>query len=641
MKNRIVFFTLIVCLLMFIPINAQKLVNPNATPEAIALKTMLDTIYGKKIISGQMDDSYLQYIIDATGGKQPAMMGYDFNGICPSQGGNNDAQKAIKWVKEQKGIAQFQWHWISPDENGDFYTKNFNLASALSDTSRDSYKHIIRDIDLVAVEMKKMQDAKIAILWRPLHEAEGAWFWWGMNGGSACKKLWAIMYERMVNYHKINNLIWVWNSYGTTKQNWYPADSTVDIIAWDYPDYSPNTGSWSQYKQMFGMKDKPFGIGEDGKLFDPELLKSQQWLYFLTWSYMIKDPSQKDGKNTKDWLFKVYNDSRVITLDDLTPGPKAYAGKSALYFDMDGDSQEVVLLDGSASYTKEGTITSYIWYENNQKIAEGVKPSITLALGSHNIELKITTSTNETKSSKINITIKKPSLSLNKPFKVSSTEANYGNLAANALDGNESTRWSSLYADPQWFQIDLGKPYSIQSVVINWEVASGKNFDIEESNDGINWTKVLSKTNMPAGARIDNFTNLEGGARYIRLYGYSRNTSYGFSIFEFEVFGVENPNATPVGTPANHETTDLKQNKSGSYIYPTNVSYGQKLHLSIDKNAVFNHINIYNIEGKLISNYKVNNNKIDIDIDNNFLSGMYVLKLESDLNTECYKFFVK
>ncbi|MGE5496764.1 MAG: glycosyl hydrolase, partial [Syntrophothermus sp.] len=213
MTNRPVTLLSILFFTIFFTISSEaQPVNPNATKETRDLMVFLRSVYGQKILSGQVDDKYLQYIKDATGGKEPAIMGYDFNGICPSQGGNNDANKAIKWVKERKGIAQFQWHWISPNADGDFYTKNYNLANALADTNSSSYKNLIRDIDLVAAAMKKMQDAGVPILWRPLHEAEGAWFWWGMSGGTACKKLWRLMYDRYTNYHKLNNLIWVWNS---------------------------------------------------------------------------------------------------------------------------------------------------------------------------------------------------------------------------------------------------------------------------------------------------------------------------------------------------------------------------------------------------------------------------------------------
>ncbi|MBP6672301.1 MAG: beta-mannanase, partial [Bacteroidetes bacterium] len=298
-RNSSAFLFLIIFINGFTHLSAQ-LVNPNATAETKKLKSYLDKVYGKKILSGQVDDKYLQYIKDASGGKSPAIMGYDFNGICPSQGGNNDAQKAIDWVKNKKGIAQFQWHWISPNADGDFYSKNYNLAGALADTTTSSYKNLIRDMDLVAAALKTMQNAGVPVLWRPLHEAEGKWFWWGMSGGTACTKLYRLMYDRFVNLHKLNNLIWVWNSYGTTKENWYPGDDVVDIIAWDYPEYS-GASSWNQYQQLFGGKGKLFAIGEDGKLTDPSLLSQQPWLYFLTWAYMIQD------NNTKEWISTVYN----------------------------------------------------------------------------------------------------------------------------------------------------------------------------------------------------------------------------------------------------------------------------------------------------------------------------------------------
>lgn len=294
------------------------LCNPNSTTQTRALMGYLKSVYGTRIISGQMDDKYLAYIQETTG-KSPAMMGYDFNGICPGQSGNNDAAKAINWVENKGGIAQFQWHWISPDGNGDFYTKNFNLAAALADKDGQSYKNILRDIDLAAAEVRKMQDAGVPILWRPLHEAEGAWFWWGMSGKAACIELYRLIYDRFVHHHSLNNIIWVWTSYGVTKGgNWYPGDDVVDLIVWDYPSYVSPGGSWDHYNAIFGTKGKLFGIGEDGRLFDPALLATQGWLYFMTWSYMVETPEMnKDGKNSKAWLAAVYNDPRVITLTDV------------------------------------------------------------------------------------------------------------------------------------------------------------------------------------------------------------------------------------------------------------------------------------------------------------------------------------
>lgn len=127
-------------------------------------------------------------------------------------------------------------------------------------------------------------------------------------------------------------------------------------------------------------------------------------------------------------------------------------------------------------------------------------------------------------------------LALNKPATASSLEN--ASLSANlAVDGNAGTRWSSAFSDPQWIRIDLGSTQSITSVKLVWEAASGKNYTIDLSNDGATWTTIATKTNMANGARTDNLTGLSGSGRYIRMSGAARTTVYGYSLFEFEVYG--------------------------------------------------------------------------------------------------------
>lgn len=95
-----------------------------------------------------------------------------------------------------------------------FYTDSvdFDISAALADTTNANYTLLIRDIDAIAVELKKLQAANVPVLWRPLHEAEGGWFWWGAKGPEPCKKLYKIVYDRITNYHGINNLIWICTS---------------------------------------------------------------------------------------------------------------------------------------------------------------------------------------------------------------------------------------------------------------------------------------------------------------------------------------------------------------------------------------------------------------------------------------------
>lgn len=126
-------------------------------------------------------------------------------------------------------------------------------------------------------------------------------------------------------------------------------------------------------------------------------------------------------------------------------------------------------------------------------------------------------------------------VALNKSVTVSSNEASTTYIAANAVDGNTQTRWSTQHSDPQWISIDLGQQYTINRAVLKWEDAYGKTYKIQTSNDGTNWTDVYS-TASGDGA-IDDISFSPISARYIRMYGTQRGTIYGYSLWEFEIYG--------------------------------------------------------------------------------------------------------
>jgi len=632
LNNRL---SCIIVFLMLVSVNTTsraQLYNPNhtAAQNKATLMQYLNDVYRKQIISGQMNDSYLNYILTTTG-KEPAMMGYDFDGICPSQTkGNGDAAKAINWVKNRGGIAQFNWHWISPDANGDYYTTNFNLANALANTNSDSYKNIVRDIDLAAVELKKLKDAGVAVIWRPLHEAEGKWFWWGMSGGNACIDLYRLMYDRFKNVHQLDNLIWAWTSYGTTKgESWYPGDDVVDLIVWDYPDYNKNSGSWVHYNQLFGSRGKLFGIGEDGTLFNPDLFESQPWLYFLTWSYMVQEPTMKDGKNTKEWLLQVYNDPRVITLEDLKPANRSYAGYTSTHYDENADGQETINLDGSLSKTvNNDQITAYNWYKNDVLIATGINPEVTLPMGTHIIKLTITTSSGDSKSAFVIKNIKKFNLALNKPVNVSATESNFGNVASNANDGNSATRWSSTYSDPHWLQIDLGSKKSFDEIVIHWQNASAKNYTIQQSDNEVDWSTLIELNDMQTGTRIDTLKNLTGNARYIRMYGTARTTKWGYSIFEFEVYGKTQLSLQSI------EANKLK-------IHPTIIAQNESIQITCSTDILPLNFSVVTINGQLIQKGTLVQNTNSLSLNGNLQQGIYFIKFMSGLSSDTRKILIK
>src|SRR5579859_7337435 len=119
--------------------------------------------------------------------------------------------------------------------------------------------------------------------------------------------------------------------------------------------------------------------------------------------------------------------------------------------------------------------------------------------------------------------------------------------ASNAVDGNTGTRWSSQFSDPQWLQVDLGSTQSICQVVIQWETASGKAYQIQVSNDAANWTTIYSTTTGPGGTET---LNISGSGRYIRMYGTARNTQYGYSIWEFQVFTTASSTSSASASPS-------------------------------------------------------------------------------------------
>jgi beta-glucanase (GH16 family) len=106
--------------------------------------------------------------------------------------------------------------------------------------------------------------------------------------------------------------------------------------------------------------------------------------------------------------------------------------------------------------------------------------------------------------------------------------------ASNATDGNTGTRWSSGFSDPQWLQVDLGATHTVSRVVLNWEAAFGRSYQIQTSNDGNTWTTIFSTTTGDGG--IDDVT-VSGSGRYVRMNGTVRATQYGYSLWEFQVFG--------------------------------------------------------------------------------------------------------
>lgn len=127
-----------------------------------------------------------------------------------------------------------------------------------------------------------------------------------------------------------------------------------------------------------------------------------------------------------------------------------------------------------------------------------------------------------------------PNIATGKPVLASSSE-NDGTQARNAVDGDEKTRWSSTFSDPQWIAVDLQKPYALKQIILNWENAAAKKYILETSLDAKQWTPFATVTDGTSGLRAFDLNGTK--ARYIRITGTQRTTQYGYSIFEIEAYG--------------------------------------------------------------------------------------------------------
>ncbi len=142
-------------------------------------------------------------------------------------------------------------------------------------------------------------------------------------------------------------------------------------------------------------------------------------------------------------------------------------------------------------------------------------------------------------------------LALNRPATASSVEV-AGFEAAKAVDGSATTRWSSAFSDPQWIYVDLQASYNITRVKLTWEAAYGSAYQIQVSDNASTWTPIYSTTT--GNGATDDLTGLSGSGRYVRMYGTARGTQWGYSLFEFEVYGSSGPTPVVSQTPTSTAT---------------------------------------------------------------------------------------
>lgn len=310
----------------------QKTANHNASAKAKKLLNYLSETAGKAIITGQHTQTTsmeeIDYIRKETG-KEPLLIGFELLSYSPNINyenateecltevyeNRNTMETALKWAKETHGIVTLTFHWFSPLGGRDksFYAVNtdFDAARVLIDGTpeRQAFYH---DMDIIAVELKKFNDADIPVLWRPFHEADGDWFWWGAKGAEAARELYKLMFDYYTRVHHLDNLLWVWNC---RLPEGYPGDEYVDVVSVDiYRDKYTGTDYHDDYCKLIEATsvNKVAALAEVGYMPDIHLLEQSHtpWAYYMTWS---KEFCIGEQYNALEQLKSMYSSSYAIT----------------------------------------------------------------------------------------------------------------------------------------------------------------------------------------------------------------------------------------------------------------------------------------------------------------------------------------
>jgi mannan endo-1,4-beta-mannosidase len=320
-----------------LPATWPAAVNPHATPEARALLHFIDSISGHYALTGQHNfpnsiSRWTDRAYDLTG-KYPALFGQDFGFSGGEDKDSVEARPEMIAEAERQyahgAVIALTWHAVRPSDDEPVSSRD-SVQGHLSDfewhelltPGTDLNKRWCAQVDAVAGYLRQLQDAHVPVLFRAYHEMNGNWFWWGGRPGQdGSAALFRQIYDRFVNLHHLDNIVWVWNV-NTPSPNagsiadYYPGPQYVDVLTIDI--YGAFNAQY--YTDMLALAaGKPIALGEVGAAPTPEILASQpRWAYFMVWSNLL------DFSNNVDALTALYHSPEVLTRDDSAiAGPLA------------------------------------------------------------------------------------------------------------------------------------------------------------------------------------------------------------------------------------------------------------------------------------------------------------------------------
>ncbi len=351
--------------------NAEP-VNPDATPAARALLHDLDTVTGRATISSQHNypntvSQYSDRVYDLTG-KYPGIFGQDFG-----FSGGDDKDSALgrpSMIREvirqyrNGAVIALTWHSVRPTDD-EPVTFHDSVQGHLTDwewhqlltPGTDLNTRWCRQVDHIAGYLKELQDAGVPVLFRPYHEMNGKWFWWGGRPGpDGSAALYRQIYDRYVHIHHLNNLVWVWNVNSPSASagpvaDFFPGPAYADVLTMDI--YEPFRQEF--YDQMVALADplhKPIALAEIGTLPTLTTLAAQpRWAYFMMWSGFA------EGANSLDQLQTIFHAQNIINRgDSRLSAPLAAPTTPPAPGDMNAGAEVHVMLDKLADAKGKGVL---------------------------------------------------------------------------------------------------------------------------------------------------------------------------------------------------------------------------------------------------------------------------------------------
>lgn len=278
-------------------------VTPDATPEAVALLEFIQGLEGRHTLAGQhcnpLVGSTRLVLVQRQTEKYPALFGQDFGfDRAGAWDGINFRQDIVDEAirRHHEGfIITLMWHAVPPDEDEPVEFQ----PSIQSDLTDEQWQELLTpgsrlherwksQVDVIAWFLRQLQFARVPVLWRPYHEMNGDWFWWGGRpGADGYARLYRMLFDRLVHFHGLRHLVWVFNANEVRDgigayADYYPGSDLVDILATDVyrGGFAPH-----DYEGLLALAaGKPIALGEVGVPPTLEKLREQpRWAWFMTW----------------------------------------------------------------------------------------------------------------------------------------------------------------------------------------------------------------------------------------------------------------------------------------------------------------------------------------------------------------------